>query len=524
MTFYGADVDQLRALAKAADKAANLLSTKAASLQGQLMAAPWKGQDAERFKQDWTGSHRPSLNRVVESLRQNSKVLMQHADQQEKASNRSTGSTSMTFLEKIQERIDAVREWLAQRAKEAAALEEHRKELTEGAEKMLKASPEEQAEWWKNLSEEDRKYLLSNEETAKQIMKMDGGVPDSAQAEARKYLQEQAKGDIPVYKESGKAAIEARVAWVHGGAEVGTEIVENADGTATMKVHGNLGIGVNDPTGSAGATLSGEVSREYKFDSIEEAKAAQAQMFEELPPDSLGDVKDVAENPPGYVLDRINDAAKDNGSTEHVDRAKGTLSLEASGKAGGDAEGGVKLDLSYEKNLSDGTSKASGEVSAQGQLDLDGQRFEASGKGGLEVNMTKDNNIDSVSLSMEGTVARGAVEGVDAKGTGSVESSVTAGAQGTVKIDVEYTPENKEVIDSYMRNVALGNDAAAAQDAAKLYDAGSATVQVNSVVTAKNEAGIDLKAGEVKVSTESQVTTNVTTYHKVPNDTKLERL
>lgn len=524
MTFYGADVDQLRALAKAADKAANLLSTKAASLQGQIMAAPWKGQDAERFKQDWTGSHRPSLNKVVESLRQNSKVLMQHADEQEKASDRSTGSTSMTFLEKFQEKIDAAREWLAQRAKEAAEREEHRKELTEGAEKMLKASPEEQAEWWKSLSEEDKKYLLSNEETAKQIMQMDGGVPDSAQAEARKYLHEQAKGDIPVYKESGKAAIEARVAWVHGGAEVGTEIVENADGTATMKVHGNLGIGVNDPTGSAGATLSGEVSREYKFDSIEEAKAAQAQMFEELPPDSVGDIKDVASNPPGYVLDRINDAAKDNGSDEYVDKAKGTLSLEASGKAGGDAEGGVKLDLSYEKNLSDGTSKASGEVSAQGQLDLDGQRFEASGKGGLEVNMTKDNNIESVSLSLEGTVASGAVDGVDAKGTGSVESSVTAGTQGTVKIDIDYTPENKEVIDSYMRNVATGNTAAAAVDAAKLYDAGSATVQVNSVVTAKNEAGIDLKAGEVKVSTESQVTTNVTTYHKVENDTKLERL
>lgn len=525
MTFYGADVDQLRALAKAADKAANLLSTKAASLQGQIMAAPWKGQDAERFKQDWTGSHRPSLNKVVESLRQNSKTLMKHADEQEKASDRSTGSTSMTFLEKFQEKIDAAREWLAQRAKEAEEREQHRKELTEGAGKMLKASPEEQAEWWKSLSEEDKKYLLSNEETAKQIMQMDGGVPDSAQAEARKFLHEQAKGDIPVYKESSKAGIEARVAWVHGGAEVGTEIVENADGTATMKVHGNLGLGVNDPSGSVGATLSGEVSREYKFDSIEEAKAAQAQMFRELPPDSLGDVKDVASNPPGYVLDRINDAAEDHGADGHVDKAKGTFSLEANGETG-DASFDAQLALSYEKNLSDGTSKASGEVSASGNLDLDGQRFEASGKGGLEVNMSKDNNIDSVSLSMEGTVATGAVEGVEAKGAGQTgyESSVTSGAQGTVKIDIDYTPENKEIIDSYIRNVALGNTVAAGQDAAKLYDAGSATVQVNSVVTASNEAGIDLKAGEVKVSTESQVTTNVTTFHKVANDTKLERL
>jgi hypothetical protein len=47
---------------------------------------------------------------------------------------------------------------------------------------------------------------------------------------------------------------------------------------------------------------------------------------------------------------------------------------------------------------------------------------------------------------------------------------------------------------------------------------------VNSVVTATNEAGFDVKAGEVKVSTENQATTNVSTYYKVPNDTKLERL
>ena len=33
-----------------------------------------------------------------------------------------------------------------------------------------------------------------------------------------------------------------------------------------------------------------------------------------------------------------------------------------------------------------------------------------------------------------------------------------------------------------------------------------------------------VKVGEVEVKTESQATTNVSTYYKVPNDTKLERL
>ena len=71
------------------------------------------------------------------------------------------------------------------------------------------------------------------------------------------------------------------------------------------------------------------------------------------------------------------------------------------------------------------------------------------------------------------------------------------------------------MIDSYMRNVAMGNDAGAAADAAKLYEAGSATVQVNRVVTVSNEAGVDFKAGEVEVKTENKVTTNVSTYYKV---------
>jgi hypothetical protein len=303
---------------------------------------------------------------------------------------------------------------------------------------------------------------------------------------------------------------------------VGTEVVENADGSATVKVYGNMGLGVNDASGSAGATLTGEVAREYTFDSIEEALAARNQMYADLPPDSVGDIKDVAGNPPDYILDTLNEAASDNGSNGHEDKAKGSLSFEA-GAESADAAGSAKLELAYEKNLSDGTSKGSVEVSAEGNLDLDGRTFEASGKGGLELNMDRDNNLCSVSLSLEGTVAQGVKEGMDVK-AGNVESSVTAGTQGTVKIDIDYTPENSAVIDSYMKNVALGNDAAAARDAARLYEAGSATIQVNSVVTASNEAGFDVKAGEVKVSTENQVSTNVSTYQKVPNDTRLSRL
>jgi len=526
MTFYGADISQLRALAKAADQAATLLGSRAGSLHSQIQSAPWKGRDGERFRQEWSASHRPSLDKVVASLRENSKILMKHADEQEKASTTGSGGSGGSTWDRITSMAEQAREWFKERAEEARAAAGHRRELAAGLDSMVNASPEEQAKWWAGLSDADRQYLIQGEGSdgpfAEDLMRMDGGIPAAAQELAKRHLQELARADIPVYTETGKASIEARVAWVHGGAEVGTEVVENADASATMKVYGNMGLGVNDASGTAGATLTGEVSREYTFASVEEAMAARKQMYHDLPPDSIGEIKDVAGNPPGYILDTINDAAKDNGSTGQTDKAKGTFSLDATGESG-TVSGGAKLDLAYERNLTDGTSTASGEVSANGRLKLDGRVFEASGKGGLAVNMDKHNNIDSVSVSMDGTVAQGVTSGLKTEGA-KFDSTVTAGTQGTVKIDIDYTPVNRPIIDSYLRNVALGNDTGAAHDAARLYEAGSATVQVNSVLTAKNEAGIDVKVGEVDIKTENQSTTNVSTYYKVPNDTKLERL
>lgn len=527
MTFYGADVSQLRELAKAVDKAASLLSSRASSLQGQIQSAPWKGTDGELFRQDWSGNHRPSLERVAASLRHNSKLLLQHANEQEQSSAETGGgSGGSSVLDRLKDLGNRAQNWLEEQVAKAAAAEAHRQELKQGLEDMLTASPEEQAKWWAGLSEEDRKYLIEGEDEngpfAEDLMRMDGGIPLSAQEQASDHLREIARTDTPLYTETGKASLDARVAWFHAGAEVGTVVVENADGSATMKVYGNVGVGVNDTTGTAGVTLNGEASREFKFDSLEEAMAARNQIYTDLPPDSVGEIKDVAGNPPGYILDTINDAADDNGTTGHADKAKGTLSLEAKGDSG-PTSGSAKLDLAYERNLTDGTATASAEVSAQGKLNLDGRIFEASGKGGLEVNLDKHGNMESIAVSMDGTVAAGATAGPDLQGA-KAESSVTVGTQGTVKIDVEYSPENAAVIDSYMRNVALGDTVAAGQDAAKLYEAGSATVQENHVVTASNEFGIDLKAGEVEVKTENKATTNVSTYYKVPNDTKLEKL
>ncbi|BAS11325.1 hypothetical protein AHiyo4_47470 [Arthrobacter sp. Hiyo4] len=205
MTFYGADVSQLRELAKAVDKAAALLSSRASSLQGQIQSAPWKGADGELFRQDWSGNHRPSLERVASSLRHNSKLLLQHASEQEQSSaatgGGSIGSGGTSVLDKIKDLGSRAQNWLEEQVAKAAAADAHRQDLKQGMGDMLKASPEEQAKWWASLSEEDRRYLIEGEDGngpfAEDLMRMDGGIPQFAQDQASAHLRELAKTETP---------------------------------------------------------------------------------------------------------------------------------------------------------------------------------------------------------------------------------------------------------------------------------------------------------------------------------------
>lgn len=84
---WGADVDQLRTLARQFSKTADLLLQQSTQLSGQINNTPaWKGQDAEHFRSDWNGSHRTLLQKTASRLKQESKLLLANADEQERAS------------------------------------------------------------------------------------------------------------------------------------------------------------------------------------------------------------------------------------------------------------------------------------------------------------------------------------------------------------------------------------------------------------------------------------------------------
>lgn len=90
---WGADVAQLRTLAQQFGKASDKLLNQSTDLGSQINNNPfWKGQDAARFRSDWNGSHRALIQQAAFALKQESKKLLENADEQEKASNGAPGS------------------------------------------------------------------------------------------------------------------------------------------------------------------------------------------------------------------------------------------------------------------------------------------------------------------------------------------------------------------------------------------------------------------------------------------------
>lgn len=83
---FGADVAQLRQLAKNFTSAADTLDRAGRELTSAITRGAWKGSDAERFRQRWTGRLQPALAATSRSLAEGAVTLRENADEQERAS------------------------------------------------------------------------------------------------------------------------------------------------------------------------------------------------------------------------------------------------------------------------------------------------------------------------------------------------------------------------------------------------------------------------------------------------------
>lgn len=512
----GANPEDLRALAKLMATSSEKLDNTVNMLQPTIEHSRWFGGDAARFRSDWAGKLRPQLHDSVQLLKSTSKKLVQQAADQEQAS-AAEGAGSIRPDGHVVTREEAQAE--------------HQKDLRDQLAQMQGASKEDVEKWWKSLSDEDKQYLLSGlgdlrVPLAEQVAALGDKLPADAQEAARLALMDKARATTPVYKDKESIGIDGHAAWAHGGAHISTEITKNADGSATLKVAGDIGGGVNVPGAKdTGVTLTGEISRTYKFDSLADAQAALNQMTEDLPPDGVGDVKDAVSDPGGYLMDKLDNAAGKHGVTGHDDKAKGTLSLSAGADLGGDVKGSAKLDLAYEQNLSTGTSIASGALKLDAKVDLgEGLKLSGSGEVGMDLAMDKDHNIEKMTLNLKGTVEGSQEIRVDQIGTPEGQkdgfgTTFKGGVQGAVKMEIYNTPQNEALVQSFISNTASGNDAAAAVDLQKIYQSSGVTLQANTVATSENNlVDFDAKVASLKIGTKSEETVNVVTGYKAPHD------
>lgn len=90
---WGADVAQLRTLAQQFGKTSETLLQQSTTLTSAINGnTAWKGADGARFTSEWNGSHRALIQKTALALKAESKRLMTHAEQQEKASNNGSGT------------------------------------------------------------------------------------------------------------------------------------------------------------------------------------------------------------------------------------------------------------------------------------------------------------------------------------------------------------------------------------------------------------------------------------------------
>lgn len=90
---WGADVAQLRTLAQQFGKVSDTLLQTSSQLTNQINNNPsWKGNDATQFRSDWNGNHRALIQRTARALKDESRKLLDNANEQEKASDGAQGS------------------------------------------------------------------------------------------------------------------------------------------------------------------------------------------------------------------------------------------------------------------------------------------------------------------------------------------------------------------------------------------------------------------------------------------------
>lgn len=92
MTTWGADPEALDQLAAQIGIWAGALAQHRVNLGAHIYSAPWRGTEADSFRQEWNSRLSPALAAVSEALLRAQKILRHNAEQQRQASGVGVGS------------------------------------------------------------------------------------------------------------------------------------------------------------------------------------------------------------------------------------------------------------------------------------------------------------------------------------------------------------------------------------------------------------------------------------------------
>lgn len=94
MALIGADVEQLRTLARTLSQAAEELERMSTEVTSRLSSTQWHGPDADHYQSQWQGQSIAQIRNVVSALRSASDSATRNADAQEQASAAAGGSSA----------------------------------------------------------------------------------------------------------------------------------------------------------------------------------------------------------------------------------------------------------------------------------------------------------------------------------------------------------------------------------------------------------------------------------------------
>ncbi len=83
---WGMDIQGVRMMATQLDSKAEEIEAIISTLTATLEGTQWVGQDATRFRSDWSGQHTSQLRTVAQALRTTANQARSDAGQQESAS------------------------------------------------------------------------------------------------------------------------------------------------------------------------------------------------------------------------------------------------------------------------------------------------------------------------------------------------------------------------------------------------------------------------------------------------------